>query len=204
MKLKSEAEEWVKTQIKDKPKTKPKQLVEQTHTDCHKNNHHTKNEAKKVQENTTLQQEQKTPCAPPASQEFKTPPEQTNTTYCSEENPANVAQNSTSSVEGAASSLKEVELDQASNISNSASSIANDSCASSVLHSSQESASINMGHGEISDPREDFEEEREERTNIKTTSEREAFEQSNEHLPGILFLLVGNRLMHNFLRCLHV
>ncbi|XP_073828428.1 uncharacterized protein isoform X3 [Musca autumnalis] len=40
-----------------------------------------------------------------------------------------------------------------------------------------------MSHGDISDPREDFEDEREERTNIKTTNERETFEQNNEQSP---------------------
>lgn len=87
--------------------------------------------------------------------------------------------------EVSSSSCKDIDIEQYSTVSNStASGLANDSCASSVIQSSQESASVTLSHGDISDPREDYEEEREERTNIKITSEREAFEHSSEHSPG--------------------
>uniref|UniRef100_A0A1I8PMH1 Uncharacterized protein n=1 Tax=Stomoxys calcitrans TaxID=35570 RepID=A0A1I8PMH1_STOCA len=168
-KIKSEAEEWVKSQISDKPKNS---------TDDQ--------EVKKTNEVVPIQQI--------VSKEPTTPKENTQDVQLdhegeSKENvedlPSTTTQNETSMpVEVSSSSNRDLDIEQSSTVSNSTvTGAANDSCASSGILSSQESASVTLSHGDISDPREDFEEEREERTNIKTTSERESFEQNTEHSP---------------------
>ncbi|KAM7347725.1 uncharacterized protein ACRADG_007221 isoform 2-T2 [Cochliomyia hominivorax] len=189
-KLKSEAEEWVNSQIKEKPKTKVKQVAQQKQIDTQKScptQETQHNDVKKAQESSLqepqIQSSDNTATVSSIEQEFKTPAEQTKPTISNEIDVNNSGQNLTQVVENTNNISKEMELDQTSNISNSAASLTNDSCTSSVLQSSQESASVSISHGEVSDPREDYEEEREERTNIKTTSEREAFEHNNEHSP---------------------
>lgn len=193
-KLKSEAEEWVKTQIKDKPKAKLKPAAEQKQTETPKAlaASEIKDNVNKVQETSQVEKKDLTQNNVPvnnsatatAVQEFKTPTDQINNTISSETDTNNSTPTHLNFEAAEVNSTKETDLDQGPSVTHSATSLNNDSCASSVIQSSQESASIAMSHGDLSDPREDYEEEREERTNIKTTSEREAFDQSTEHSPG--------------------
>lgn len=175
-KIKSEAEEWVKSQIS----TKAKKSVGAE-------------DIKKAVEN-------KEPEPPPLVQETNVNEEVIQTQeqqpdIQSSEKCVGVIQDLPSTTtqheallpaEVSSSSNRECDIEQSSTVSNSTalSSVANDSCASSGILSSQESASVTLSHGDVSDPREDFEEEREERTNIRITSERETFEQNAEHSPG--------------------
>ena len=199
-KLKSEAEEWVKTQIKDKPKTRAKSVTEQKLSETTKAlaTADTKDDANKVQNNPQVEQQEliqanasvNINASASTTQEFKTPTDQSSSTIASETDTNNSTPSIVTCADAALSSTKETDLDQASSVSHSVASLNNDSCASSVIQSSQESIGITMSHGDLSDPREDYEEEREERTNIKTTSERETFEQmNNEHSPGMLLLV---------------
>ena len=199
-KLKSEAEEWVKTQIKDKPKTRAKSVTEQKQSEATKivPTADKKDDADKVQNNSQVEQQEviqadasvNINASASTTQEFKTPTDQSSNTIVSETDKNNSTSSVITCTDAALNSTKETDLDQISSVSHSVTSLNNDSCASSVIQSSQESVGITMSHGDLSDPREDYEEEREERTNIKITSERETFEQMNtEHSPGILLKL---------------
>ncbi|XP_061403059.1 serine/arginine repetitive matrix protein 2 [Musca vetustissima] len=182
-KIKSEAEEWVKSQIKDKNKKTNVPAVVDTNDATGSNS----KGSSKEQESVAIKIQ-----VGPNPHEGDTTLIQGNeikeeiTTQSSEDVPSTTTQNDALlSTEVSSSSNKDLDIEQSSTVSNSTGSggMVNDSCASSAIPSSQESASVTMSHGDISDPREDFEEEREERTNIKTTNERETFEQTHEQSP---------------------
>lgn len=71
------------------------------------------------------------------------------------------------------------QLTSVQTINSGNSSVADPVVSAAGAQSSQESCNVIMSHGDLSDPREDYEDEREERTNIKITSERIVIEDLN-------------------------
>ncbi|XP_018800263.1 PREDICTED: serine/threonine-protein kinase fray2 isoform X1 [Bactrocera latifrons] len=110
----------------------------------------------------------------PAHAEFKEPtrsqPQRELTQTVAPASTQTVLSNTTNIDEVTSSSSKEVEADHSSVISCSTSNMTD----SSFIQSSQESLGLTpLSVSDYSDPREDMEEERETRTNIKTTNERD-------------------------------
>lgn len=213
-KLKAEAEQWVKTQIpNEKPKPNacpPKSEENGTNTTSETTQIVTSTAAAAASSDgnnsnsTVLKQssdEDVSTSAEQNSNNFKYPAKQpllpTPNSACS-----TVVASASSAChmeEVSSSSNKELDADHSSvtscSTSTSTGALTDNS---SVLQSSQESVGgLGLSAGDFSDPREDYEEEKEGRTNLKTTNEREVenLVASNETSPGkYTYILISKKI----------